>query len=127
MMNGNDGVMKMIPQAIADGGAAAAAHPLRRNGLAIRRPPQRTKAVADKYDPRFNCPPVDMTRASDLRPSKVVSQYSTSKKTGEDKHTQRVCPAALGARTSSRRHIHRTPQLLYVPTNHVCMATSRSR
>jgi len=94
-----------------------------RNGLAYTL--DRTNGellVADKYDPKVNWTTgVDMNKSSPTygRP-KVVDQYSTEK-TGEDKNTKGVCPAALGTKDEQPAAYSPDTQLFYVPTNHVCM------
>jgi PQQ-dependent dehydrogenase (methanol/ethanol family) len=78
--------------------------------------------VAEKYDPKVNWTTgVDMNKSSPTygRP-KVVDQYSTEK-TGEDKNTKGICPAALGTKDEQPAAYSPDTQLFYVPTNHVCM------
>ena len=78
--------------------------------------------VAEKYDPKVNWTSgVDMNKSSPTygRP-KVLDQYSTEK-TGEDKNTKGICPAALGTKDEQPAAYSPDTQLFYVPTNHVCM------
>ncbi|MDO9711433.1 methanol/ethanol family PQQ-dependent dehydrogenase [Paracraurococcus lichenis] len=73
--------------------------------------------VAQKYDPAVNwATHVDMETG---RPQ-VVSQYSTRAQ-GEDTNTQNICPAALGSKDQQPSAWSPRANLLFVPTNHVCM------
>lgn len=78
--------------------------------------------VAKKFDPAVNwATEVVMDPASDQygRPQ-VVSQYSTEQN-GEDTNTTGVCPAALGTKDQQPAAFSPKTNLMYVPTNHVCM------
>lgn len=78
--------------------------------------------VAKKFDPAVNwATEVVMDPASDQygRPQ-VVSQYSTEQN-GEDTNTTGICPAALGTKDQQPAAFSPKTNLMYVPTNHVCM------
>jgi lanthanide-dependent methanol dehydrogenase len=73
--------------------------------------------VAQKFDPAVNwATHVDMETG---RPQ-VVSQYSTRAQ-GEDTNTKNICPAALGTKDQQPSAWSPKANLLFVPTNHVCM------
>jgi lanthanide-dependent methanol dehydrogenase len=73
--------------------------------------------VAQKFDPAVNwATHVDMETG---RPQ-VVSQYSTRAQ-GEDTNTKNICPAALGSKDQQPAAWSPKANLLFVPTNHVCM------
>ena len=73
--------------------------------------------VAQKFDPAVNwATHVDMETG---RPQ-VVSQYSTRAQ-GEDNNTKNICPAALGSKDQQPSAWSPRANLLFVPTNHVCM------
>ena len=73
--------------------------------------------VAQKFDPAVNwATHVDMETG---RPQ-VVSQYSTRAQ-GEDNNTKNICPAALGTKDQQPSAWSPKANLLFVPTNHVCM------
>lgn len=78
--------------------------------------------VAKKFDPTVNwATEVVMDPASDQygRPQ-VVAQYSTEQN-GEDTNTTGICPAALGTKDQQPAAFSPKTNLMYVPTNHVCM------
>ena len=78
--------------------------------------------VAEKFDPVVNWTTgVDMDPSSDTygRPA-VVAQYSTEQN-GEDVNSTGICPAALGTKDQQPAAYSPKTQLMYVPTNHVCM------
>ncbi|MFY0632757.1 MAG: methanol/ethanol family PQQ-dependent dehydrogenase [Vannielia sp.] len=78
--------------------------------------------VAEKFDPVVNWTTgVDMDPASDTygRPA-VVAQYSTEQN-GEDVNSTGICPAALGSKDQQPAAYSPKTELMYVPTNHVCM------
>ncbi|QDC09861.1 PQQ-dependent dehydrogenase, methanol/ethanol family [Oceanicola sp. D3] len=78
--------------------------------------------VAEKYDPAVNWTSgVDMDPESDTygRPA-VVAQYSTEQN-GEDVNSTGICPAALGTKDQQPAAYSPKTELMYVPTNHVCM------
>lgn len=78
--------------------------------------------VAEKFDPVVNWTTgVDMDPNSDTygRPA-VVAQYSTEQN-GEDVNSTGICPAALGTKDQQPAAYSPKTQLMYVPTNHVCM------
>ncbi|MEQ5871017.1 methanol/ethanol family PQQ-dependent dehydrogenase [Sagittula sp. NFXS13] len=78
--------------------------------------------VAEKYDPVVNWTTgVDMDPESDTygRPE-VVAEYSTEQN-GEDVNSTGICPAALGSKDQQPAAYSPKTQLMYVPTNHVCM------
>ncbi len=78
--------------------------------------------VAEKYDPAVNWTTgVDMDPESDTygRPE-VVAQYSTEQN-GEDVNSTGICPAALGSKDQQPAAYSPKTELMYVPTNHVCM------
>ena len=78
--------------------------------------------VAEKYDPSVNWTTgVDMDPESDTygRPE-VVAQYSTEQN-GEDVNSTGICPAALGSKDQQPAAYSPKTELMYVPTNHVCM------
>lgn len=78
--------------------------------------------VAEKFDPAVNWTTgVDMDPNSDTygRPA-VVAQYSTEQN-GEDVNSTGICPAALGSKDQQPAAYSPKTQLMYVPTNHVCM------
>ncbi|MFC7473762.1 methanol/ethanol family PQQ-dependent dehydrogenase [Dankookia sp. GCM10030260] len=73
--------------------------------------------VAQKFDPSVNwASHVDMETG---RPQ-VVSQFSTRAQ-GEDTNTKNICPAALGTKDQQPSAWSPKANLLFVPTNHVCM------
>ncbi|OIQ28858.1 MAG: methanol dehydrogenase [Alphaproteobacteria bacterium MedPE-SWcel] len=78
--------------------------------------------VAEKYDPAVN-----WTTGVEMDPSNenygrpyVVSQYSTEQN-GEDVNSTGICPAALGSKDQQPAAYSPKTELMYVPTNHVCM------
>jgi len=78
--------------------------------------------LAEKYDPVVNWTTgVDMDPESDTygRPA-VVAQYSTEQN-GEDVNSTGICPAALGTKDQQPAAYSPKTELMYVPTNHVCM------
>ncbi|WP_171170157.1 lanthanide-dependent methanol dehydrogenase XoxF5 [Ruegeria sp. HKCCA0370] len=78
--------------------------------------------VAEKFDPVVNWTTgVDMDPNSETygRPA-VVAQYSTEQN-GEDVNSTGICPAALGTKDQQPAAYSPKTQLMYVPTNHVCM------
>ncbi len=78
--------------------------------------------VAEKFDPVVNWTTgVDMDPESDQygRPQ-VVAQYSTEQN-GEDVNSTGICPAALGTKDQQPAAYSPKTELMYVPTNHVCM------
>ena len=78
--------------------------------------------VAEKYDPVVNWTTgVDMDPNSETygRPA-VVAQYSTEQN-GEDVNSTGICPAALGTKDQQPAAFSPKTNLMYVPTNHVCM------
>ena len=78
--------------------------------------------VAEKYDPAVNwATEVVMDPASDQygRPQ-VVPEFSTAQN-GEDTNTTGICPAALGTKDQQPAAFSPKTNLMYVPTNHVCM------
>ncbi|MFD1156295.1 lanthanide-dependent methanol dehydrogenase XoxF5 [Roseovarius aestuarii] len=78
--------------------------------------------VAEKFDPAVNWTTgVDMDPDSDTygRPA-VVAQYSTEQN-GEDVNSTGICPAALGSKDQQPAAYSPKTELMYVPTNHVCM------
>ncbi|MBY6152850.1 methanol/ethanol family PQQ-dependent dehydrogenase [Vannielia litorea] len=78
--------------------------------------------VAEKYDPAVNWTTgVDMDPESETygRPA-VVAQYSTEQN-GEDVNSTGICPAALGTKDQQPAAYSPKTELMYVPTNHVCM------
>jgi PQQ-dependent dehydrogenase (methanol/ethanol family) len=78
--------------------------------------------VAEKFDPVVNWTTgVDMDPASETygRPA-VVAQYSTEQN-GEDVNSTGICPAALGTKDQQPAAYSPKTELMYVPTNHVCM------
>ncbi|MBS8225309.1 methanol/ethanol family PQQ-dependent dehydrogenase [Vannielia litorea] len=78
--------------------------------------------VAEKYDPAVNWTTgVDMDPESENygRPA-VVAQYSTEQN-GEDVNSTGICPAALGTKDQQPAAYSPKTELMYVPTNHVCM------
>ncbi|GAA4219755.1 PQQ-dependent dehydrogenase (methanol/ethanol family) [Sagittula marina] len=78
--------------------------------------------VAEKYDPVVNWTTgVDMDPDSDTygRPE-VVAEYSTEQN-GEDVNSTGICPAALGSKDQQPAAYSPKTELMYVPTNHVCM------
>ena len=78
--------------------------------------------LAKKFDPAVNwATEVVMDPASDQygRPQ-VVAQYSTQQN-GEDTNTTGVCPSALGTKDQQPSAFSPRTNLVYVPTNHVCM------
>jgi PQQ-dependent dehydrogenase (methanol/ethanol family) len=78
--------------------------------------------VANKYDPAVNWTTgVDMDKNSPTfgRP-KVVADFSTEHN-GEDVNSTGICPAALGTKDQQPTAYSPKTQLMYVPTNHVCM------
>ena len=78
--------------------------------------------LAEKYDPAVNWTSgVDMDSTSENygRPA-VVAQYSTEQN-GEDVNSTGICPAALGTKDQQPAAYSPKTQLMYVPTNHVCM------
>jgi PQQ-dependent dehydrogenase (methanol/ethanol family) len=94
-----------------------------RNGLAYTLDRETGELlVAEKYDPAVNWTTgVDMDPNSETfgRPS-VVAEYSTEQN-GEDVNTTGICPAALGTKDQQPSAWSPKTQLMYVPTNHVCM------
>ncbi|MEP3844647.1 MAG: methanol/ethanol family PQQ-dependent dehydrogenase [Paracoccaceae bacterium] len=78
--------------------------------------------VAEKFDPVVNWTSgVDMDPNSETygRPQ-VVAQYSTEQN-GEDVNSTGICPAALGTKDQQPAAYSPKTELMYVPTNHVCM------
>ena len=78
--------------------------------------------VAEKFDPKVNWTSgVDMDKTSDTygRPA-VVAAYSTEQN-GEDVNSANICPAALGSKDQQPAAYSPKTELMYVPTNHVCM------
>lgn len=78
--------------------------------------------VAEKFDPVVNWTTgVDMDPNSETygRPA-VVAQYSTEQN-GEDVNSTGICPAALGTKDQQPAAYSPKTELMYVPTNHVCM------
>ncbi|WP_417605801.1 methanol/ethanol family PQQ-dependent dehydrogenase [Primorskyibacter flagellatus] len=78
--------------------------------------------VAEKFDPAVNWTTgVDMDPESETygRPA-VVAQYSTEQN-GEDVNSTGICPAALGSKDQQPAAYSPKTELMYVPTNHVCM------
>lgn len=78
--------------------------------------------VAKKFDPAVNwATEVVMDPKSDQygRPQ-VVAQYSTQQN-GEDTNTTGVCPSALGTKDQQPSAFSPRTNLVYIPTNHVCM------
>ncbi len=78
--------------------------------------------VAEKFDPAVNWTTgVDMDPKSSTygRPA-VVAQYSTEQN-GEDVNSTGICPAALGSKDQQPAAYSPKTELMYVPTNHVCM------
>ncbi|WP_438942701.1 methanol/ethanol family PQQ-dependent dehydrogenase [Primorskyibacter marinus] len=78
--------------------------------------------VAEKFDPAVNWTTgVDMDPESETygRPE-VVAQYSTEQN-GEDVNSTGICPAALGSKDQQPAAYSPKTELMYVPTNHVCM------
>jgi len=78
--------------------------------------------VAEKFDPKVNWTSgVDMDKTSDTygRPA-VVPAYSTEQN-GEDVNSANICPAALGSKDQQPAAYSPKTELMYVPTNHVCM------
>ncbi|NVO56702.1 methanol/ethanol family PQQ-dependent dehydrogenase [Rhodobacteraceae bacterium B1Z28] len=78
--------------------------------------------VAEKFDPAVNWTTgVDMDANSENygRPA-VVAQYSTEQN-GEDVNSTGICPAALGSKDQQPAAYSPKTELMYVPTNHVCM------
>ncbi len=78
--------------------------------------------VAEKFDPAVNWTTgVDMDPNSETygRPA-VVAQYSTEQN-GEDVNSTGICPAALGTKDQQPAAYSPKTELMYVPTNHVCM------
>ncbi len=78
--------------------------------------------VAEKFDPVVNWTTgVDMDPNSENygRPA-VVAQYSTEQN-GEDVNSTGICPAALGTKDQQPAAYSPKTELMYVPTNHVCM------
>ena len=78
--------------------------------------------VAEKFDPVVNWTTgvdMDPNSATYGRPA-VVAQYSTEQN-GEDVNSTGICPAALGTKDQQPAAYSPKTQLMYVPTNHVCM------
>ncbi|MDO5530086.1 MAG: PQQ-binding-like beta-propeller repeat protein, partial [Paracoccus sp. (in: a-proteobacteria)] len=78
--------------------------------------------AADKFDPAVNwATHVDLDPDSETygRPA-VVAEYSTAQN-GEDENTTGICPAALGSKDQQPVAYSPRTELLYVPTNHICM------
>lgn len=74
--------------------------------------------VAEKFDPAVNwAESIDMKTGKPVR----VEKYSTQK-TGEDKATEGVCPAALGSKDQQPVAYSPKTGLFYIPGNHVCMS-----
>ncbi len=78
--------------------------------------------VAEKFDPAVNWTTgvdMDPNSANYGRPA-VVAQYSTEQN-GEDVNSTGICPAALGTKDQQPAAYSPKTELMYVPTNHVCM------
>lgn len=78
--------------------------------------------VAEKFDPAVNWTTgvdMDPNSATYGRPA-VVAQYSTEQN-GEDVNSTGICPAALGSKDQQPAAYSPKTELMYVPTNHVCM------
>ncbi|MBB5222358.1 PQQ-dependent dehydrogenase (methanol/ethanol family) [Amaricoccus macauensis] len=78
--------------------------------------------VAEKYDPTVNWTTgVDMDPNSPTYGRPAVVDAMSTEHNGEDVNTQGICPAALGTKDQQPAAWSPDTQLMYVPTNHVCM------
>ncbi len=94
-----------------------------RNGLAYTLDRETGELlVANKYDPAVNWTTgVDMDPKSPTFGRPAVVPAMSTEHNGEDVNSQGICPAALGTKDQQPSAWDPETQLMYVPTNHVCM------
>jgi PQQ-dependent dehydrogenase (methanol/ethanol family) len=114
-----DGVNEMLLVDVEHGGkkVPALAH-FDRNGFGYTLNRETGELlVAEKFDPAVNwASKVDMVTG---RP--VVDKKYSPATTGPDVDVKNICPAALGSKDEQPASYDPANNLIYVPTNHVCM------